>query len=496
MERSFLQTPAGWWRLIAGYLVLNGVARLLILPHTLWIDEAEQVYMSQWLSPAAFEIQPPLYSWIHYAAFQMLGPSMLFLQVFKIAVIIATYYGLYRLMQHLAGQFPAAVVLCLASLPFIPQLWDETLTRTNTILVTCASVWAMYVLIRLVEQPRWYWYAALGVLAGVGFLSKYTIVLGFAGMALAGLGFPASRKALLHPMIIVSLIAFLLVVWPHLGWFVQHLLQSKSNLETELGSSQPLSWGATTVKGLSSFAGNSFGFIGIWAVLMLLLLWPAWRQALHLPKLMWSNFLGRYLLVIVTLLLFALFFFGMTTFYERYFQPFYIFIPVWLFAGIAPQLSLNNSRSKWLQWLSLLAFLALFYFNHIHLLVQPITGKTDVMHIPYQGIADSLRKQLQPGDLVVTNRIRMAGNLRLNLGQQRVLWTDDSLHFREELERTGVNQLVYVWHVGDERLPSMPTAADVSLNNFDSSLIKWVQVPYGIPADRYFEIGVIRLPRR
>lgn len=492
---NFFKTPERTWYFILGYLLLNGIARLLILPTTLWIDEAEQIYMSQWLTPAAFEVQPPLYSWVHYFAFELFGPSILFIEAFKIFVITVTYRGVFKIISLASNNHPPAVILCMASLPFILQLWDETFTRTNTIVVTCASVWVVYMVMIITEKGTWKHYLLLGFFLGIGFLSKYSFVLAMAAMFVAGITITKTRQVMLSPLFLITVFSFLLVISPHAFWFLENLKPTTSNLETELGGPETESYFTSTFRGLKSFGSAAFAFIGTWFIVMILFFQKEIARWKTCQPNLWITFFFRYLVVVTLLMLVSLFVFGVTTFHERYFQPFYIFIPVYFFLKIKELLLLQGKKSIWLQRLSLVFFILIFYFNNLLLVINPLLGKTDVMQIPYNGIAAELKKEIRSADLIVVNSIRFAGNLKLNLGQQKIVLWNDSVSYKKEIQNPVYKTILYAWMADEERIPYMITSNKIIPAVLDTGAIIFRDVYYRAPAGKKITVGFVRIDK-
>ena len=68
-ERPFLV-----FALLGAYFIANVIVRLS-LPHSLELDEGQQLFLAQWLA-VGYDSQPPFYNWLQFGAEQLLGPTL------------------------------------------------------------------------------------------------------------------------------------------------------------------------------------------------------------------------------------------------------------------------------------------------------------------------------------------------------------------------------------------------------------------------------------
>ncbi len=482
--------------LIYGFLVLSATVRLFATPHAVWIDEAEQVYHSQWLQPGAYDAQPPLYTWIHHLVFALTEPNLYFVILFKFAIVITTFWCVKKIFSLTCGDDTPATILGLLSMIFIFQFWDASLLSTNTLLVTWASVWSVYLVIIIARDPRWLHYLLLGLTLGIGFLSKYNFVLAIGALAIAGMGIQTIWRAMVSPRILVTLISFFVVTSPHVMWFLQNSLQVESTLQSELGDKGQLEITRSVFYGAVSFVSKLMAFIGIWVLAMVIFFRKAIFKSRQRDPDIWLQFFGSYILSVTLLIMLSALIFEIRVFHERYFQPFYIFIPVYAFLLFGHQISLSTTNSIWFQRLSVVVFIGIFCFNSLPFIIDPLMGKSGYMNIPYDRIAHWVDQEKEDGDLIITNHILFAGNIKLNLeGQQKVVVWNDHEHFQTETSDSSIQSLLIIWHDKGDGVAEMIASFKNLDPDFDNRSIQYKEIPYHKPKGKHIRIGMVRLAR-
>jgi hypothetical protein len=224
------------------------------------MDEAEQIFYAQRFQ-LGYENQPPLYTWLQAAVFGVVGISHLGLAIAKNVFMFALYASVYMLARRLLGKLGAAAVS--ASLIMIVTLgWEAQIDRTHSILATAvaaASLWAYYCLLRSPTRAR---RAVLGVLFGLGMLSKYNFLLFFLGVASASLLVPEHRRVVWTRDVWITPLIALLVVLPHASWFAGELhIATAETLRKMREGGSPAAYGANVLQGLKHFGLSVLSFI-------------------------------------------------------------------------------------------------------------------------------------------------------------------------------------------------------------------------------------------
>ncbi|MCX7646017.1 MAG: glycosyltransferase family 39 protein [Rhodobacteraceae bacterium] len=159
--------------LILGYFALRVATRVAFGPG-LEPDEAEAFLFARRLE-VGYPAQPPLYFWVQHAAFAALGPSVLALSAVKNAILAATFAALYLFLRR--GAAPLGAAAAAFSLFLVYDFsWEALRGLTHTYLVILLTVLTLACVWRLSQGGRLRDYALLGLIAGLGLLSKYNYV--------------------------------------------------------------------------------------------------------------------------------------------------------------------------------------------------------------------------------------------------------------------------------------------------------------------------------
>jgi 4-amino-4-deoxy-L-arabinose transferase-like glycosyltransferase len=236
------------------------------------MDEAEQVFYAQHFQ-LGYENQPPLYTWLQAAVFGVVGVSHLGLAIAKNVFMFVLYASVYQVARQLIGKLGAAAVS--ASLIMIITLgWEAQIDRTHSILATAvaaASLWAYYALLRSPTRTR---RVLLGVLFGLGMLSKYNYLLCVLGIAGASLLVPEHRRLVWTRDAWITPAVAVLLVLPHALWFAGQLhVATAETLRKMHEGGSPTTYGANLLQGLKHFGLSIVSFTTpLWLVLAF-----AWR---------------------------------------------------------------------------------------------------------------------------------------------------------------------------------------------------------------------------
>ena len=219
------------YRTLAIGLGLYFSAHVLIRVMTsasLEMDEAEQVFLTQWLllgySPnPPHNLQPPLYTWLQLAFFQIFGVGIFALSFLKNLLLFLTYVFVYLTTRLLTGNVILAV-LAVLSLFLFPQIaWESQRDLTNSVLAMTLGAASLLGALYVSKTRTLSSYVLFGGLLGLGALSKYTFLI-FAGALLLGLLLsPDMREMVLDRRILVTLGVSMLVTLPHLLWWSSHV---------------------------------------------------------------------------------------------------------------------------------------------------------------------------------------------------------------------------------------------------------------------------------
>ncbi|MBA4064437.1 MAG: hypothetical protein C0501_12135 [Isosphaera sp.] len=204
--------PAG----LAAYLALVVLIRAS-LSRSLMADESEQFALSQVLA-LGYGAQSPLIIWLVWAAVGVFGPSAAAVVGVRVAALGLMYAGLYALGRVLTPTRGRAA-LCAAAALLVPVVcWDFVVDKMHTPITAAAAAFTVAALVRAVRGGGAGWAAAVGGLAGLGVLAKYTFVPFAAGLAVACLTVGPYRRWLLSRRGALAAVVAAAVVAPHAAW--------------------------------------------------------------------------------------------------------------------------------------------------------------------------------------------------------------------------------------------------------------------------------------
>ncbi|HEX5833596.1 MAG TPA: glycosyltransferase family 39 protein [Pyrinomonadaceae bacterium] len=164
--------------------------------------------------------QPPLIAWLGWVARHTLGtslPALIFWPALAGAGRIVLTAAFARELG--AGRFGAILAAALAATPGVWWVIDHQFA------MNCLEplFWGglAYLVLRLIKTQNPKLWLAFGVIAGVGLLAKYSIVV-FATALLVGLLLTRERRILFTPWILAGGAIAILIFLPNLIWNIQH----------------------------------------------------------------------------------------------------------------------------------------------------------------------------------------------------------------------------------------------------------------------------------
>ncbi|KQP18007.1 glycosyltransferase family 39 protein [Pseudorhodoferax sp. Leaf267] len=409
---------SGWsWLLL--YFAAHVVCRTLVSP-ALELDEAEQALWSQQLQ-SGYGAQPPLYTWLQWATFQLLGAS-----VFSLSLLKNTLLGLTYVLVFLAGRLlmPAGLAaVASACMLLLPQIgWESSRDLTHSVLLTTMAAATLYVVLRLQFRPSPWLYLLLGLVIGLGALSKYSYAAFVVLLLLTVATGRDTRSMLRSPWLLATAAVALLVVAPHALWLLTHWQQATQ------GTVHKLAGAAGGIgRGLASLPLALAAFVAPWALVMLALfgraLWrpaPGWpRGPGPAPALDIVAFWRRYAVALALAFLGMVLFGGVTHFKDRWMLPFLFCAPLMLFSS---RLHLaEHPRLPWLRRVLLVVALLTLVLLTLRVPFHAMRNRPDELNVPARELVRALRVQgYNGGGTILTSDPTLGGILRLAFPAARV----------------------------------------------------------------------------
>lgn len=249
---------------LAGYFTLQVILRL-ISGSGLEYDEAEAFWFSQHLS-IGYGTQPPLYFWLQHGLFLVLGAGLPALALLKAGLFAGALWMAGRIGQRLAPDLPLAATFSILILALVPEiLWEMQRDRTHTTLVMLVALVTLKHMLAMRSSARRLDFALLGLLLGLGVLSKHNFLLLPVGLVLGAL-WDRARRGRPDPILslqgwLICLAVALPLVAPWAVWFLTHPDQSSAGLQKlQLADGPGL---AVAAKGLAAWAVAVLSALGL-----------------------------------------------------------------------------------------------------------------------------------------------------------------------------------------------------------------------------------------
>lgn len=415
-DRSFARGLALVLGAVVFYCVLHAGFRLLA-SHVLGEDDVVEAVFSQELRAGydAFPRQPPLYNWLLYGLQQVVGLGIETFLLIKYAALTATAVLIYC-ASYQAHRDRLFAILSVEALALIYQIaWRYHEGFTHEVLAMVAVMATLNLVFLIVRDPKLTFFAALGVVMGLGFLTEPTYYVFVACLLVAVALQPAARQAVFRPSLGLSLIIGVAVAMPYYDW----VLSDPERISGWLRLVQPFA--AHTPDGFWDAFRGPFAYLSP-LIIILPLMFPgylktAWADLIRSPEQCRTADLEQLtlhvsLIAFCASLLGALLL-GIKEAAIHVLMPLYLPVVVWLF-GVARRSDVSTTHLSRFTRLALGIAVFAFCARMANMFVYDPVCKTCRWGIPYAGLADEMRSQGFPenGTIVSIDK-ETAGNLRV-----------------------------------------------------------------------------------
>ncbi|MFD0798023.1 ArnT family glycosyltransferase [Maribacter chungangensis] len=183
------------------------------------LEDAEQAYYSQWLR-WGYDDQPPLYTWLQYAVNQVFGVQKGAFSVLRASIFAGILLSLWHFARRM-GTNKTKSELAVLALVLMPVFIDFTFRRLSHTSLLCLAILASFIVLqRLLQKKSLVNYVLLGLVIGVGVLSKYNYVLFLGALGLALFFDKGLQKIIFNKKILVTVLLVCLLLSPHLCWLL------------------------------------------------------------------------------------------------------------------------------------------------------------------------------------------------------------------------------------------------------------------------------------
>ena len=310
----------------------------------------------------------------------------------------------------------------------LPQIgWESQRDLTHSVLVTTLAAATLYVVVLMLRRPRPALYLALGVVAGLGVLAKYSYAAFIIALGLALLTRRDTRALLRSPWILVTGLVALLIVLPHALWLLDHWQQAAHGTLDKLGTQAAAASRASRVaRGFGSLLVAVVAFLAPWVVVMFLVfgrsLWRVSPQGRIEPGVMvpgtgalWRRYALMLALIFAGMVLLG----DVSRFKDRWMQPFLFMVPLAFFAG-APHLA-RHPRLGWMPRIVAGVAVLIFVLLSLRVPVNAWRGRPDELNLPARELAMALQRSGYDGrGAILTSDRVLGGALRLQFPEARV----------------------------------------------------------------------------
>lgn len=420
----FWARPSGLIGLILLYGLVHGVIRFLA-SDSIGIDDGAEAVFAQTLEWGYQSRQPPLYDWLlngmqRLAGGAGMGPVL----VLKYILLTLSALALWRVARRFSDDPRIAAVAALSLTAIYQVGWNYHEGVTHTALL-CASVLGTHLaLLRAVEAPGLGRFAALGLVVGLGLLSKHSFYATIAQLSLAALAVPVVRARLRDPRALLVPALALAVYAPYALWLIAGDRSLTEVADTVLrGADRNVAVAAldAAVKPLLFCAP---------LVVMLALYGRRWLAAPeHAPAVKggvsaddWIRFHRVAMAAAALGLVLGALFFGLSTIKERHLQAAFIAAPAWLWGELGRRGDGRPPFRRFVQGLAALAALVLILrLVAFAIPDETFCGKKCRPMKPYDALGPAIEATgAAEATLVGLDRFT-AGNLRVQAPRARVV---------------------------------------------------------------------------
>ena len=406
--------------LIIGYFALHFVIRLLVSP-VFSYDESEQLQFSQIFAWGYQARHPPLMTWLTWTVLQVSGDAWVSLHALKAVMMTVGFIAFFAAARRLVGAVRPAALATIATTAFYPVGWLLHANLTHTVVMLLFMALVLWAVLVVVQDGRWRDYAVLGVVLGLGALTKYPFFLFAGGLVLAVLAVPAYRGAVSARGALLAGTIALAIVAPHAVWVLGQWDAAAATGATVMGHTAAPPWQSAWL-----FIVAVLEFSLPWSVLVALFLWPAvpgmWRRRAGTPGVDSAALVDArrflYWLIGGSMALFAAITVigGASQVHQRWMHPVFMWAPIL----VAVVLQIKPVRPWRLYGFALsvaVLLVAVIGMRFVHYYGPEADGCNDCrQHAPVPALAGQmLDLGFRPGTVVVDDFF-LGGNLRAVLG--------------------------------------------------------------------------------
>ena len=415
----------------------------LSLSGSLDYDEAEQAMLAQWLLPGYTE-QPPLYSWLQFGFFSLLGKNVFAVALLRNLLLLLTYVFVYQSAREVLRDSRTAILATL-SLLFIPQIaWESQRDMSHTLLVVCAAAATFWQALRLMRRSDWLSYMLLGLTLATGILAKSNYSLFVIILLVTMATFPEGRRAVANRRMAAALALAVTLTSPYLYWMYSHQ-------DILFGTTHKFKQGRNNylLIGPLSLVRSSLFFLAPLLVVFTAVFFRGLRGQSEETATLANRFLRRYIIITFLVVLTVVLLFKVTYVKDRWLQPLLFIFPVLLFAHL-DRASLTPARIRAYGGAIGAAACAVYIAFTLRVVAAEPMDRFCRLNYPMTEVAGDLAELGFTKGLIVSDDRFLAGNLSLSYPDSTAIIPG----YRFESQAGPISQLALVWNrARNEEIP-------------------------------------------
>lgn len=374
---------------LLGFCIILLLLRVFLCNPTLGLDEAEQVLYTQHLSPG-YPSQPPLYTWLQWGFFELVGVNLMGLALFKYFLLFLIFLVYYKICCfYCTNRYIAWCALF--SWALIPPIGYDLLPhRTHALLSLLAALLTWYWILHLPTQKKTRWFLIFGLILTVGLISKFNYLIFLGYLLLILFSIPVYRKELMNRRLLISLSLSLLITSPYWIWLL-------NNLQIGLYSSYKLALpGVQVSHGIMSLIKQIMCFM-----IPLLVIPFFFKRSVIKNQNPAFDLLNRYHQWILLFLISLVLTFKINSIKPHWLLPLLFMFPVWFFSQVRESINFKKMRIYVLICMTLQSlFLLLWVVRTPHL-----------AEFPLNSLVNKINQEHKEVDAVVSNSVWLLGSL-------------------------------------------------------------------------------------
>ena len=437
-SNSLIKKPI-FWLLI--YLVVHFLIRVLF-SQTLQVDDAEQIRHAQELLLGFPIPQPPMYSWLSWGLFQLLGSGLFALTLLKYTIISLTFWFTWlvsgQLFQHLQTRYIATFSYLL-----MPSFaWHMHQGFTHTILLGFGIILSLHALLLLKDNNSIKNYLYLGLALGVGLMAKYSFLLFMVPLIISAISIASFRKIIFNQKILLSIGVFILIIGPHAYWLTQHYQEIFLSIDQKLKvTSDNLL--VDRIRSVGQFTGAAIAFVMPFSLIFII---NSWRKIFNIDKQASkddsSKLLNRFFLIILGAVVLLAIFISMPHFKVRWFHPLMMIFPLWMLARIERKTPLPKSIMRWFAVSTIIFTILILSIRIVQVTIGPELGKYGRLNRPIIETFDKLPASTIEDSIIKTEDGFIGSHLLSHYQKHNIII--ESRNFRKEHYENST-QCLWLW---------------------------------------------------